>query len=197
MVQTLKSKASDFKTYWNIPMPGRYMPFKEIAAYAGGGIGAYFVINMASMLIVSTNNMLVSGSIGISPTHLYLLYIISTILNIPLTAVRANMVDNTRNKAGKYRPYLISMGLPTVLIVLGYVYFPYSALYNLLPMQIFGYEGGYIAKCAVVLVFNLLLQFFFNFFTRLLYEFVNSHFIVAVAFEITKHHSHARNSATH
>jgi len=27
-----------------------------------------------------------------------------------------------------------------------------------------GYEGGYIAKCVMVLIFNLLLQFFFNFF---------------------------------
>ena len=164
MVQTLKSKVSDFKTYWNIPMPGRYMPFKEIAAYAGGGIGAYFVINMASMLIVSTNNMLVSGSIGISPTHLYLLYIISTIVNIPLTAVRANMVDNTRNKAGKYRPYLLSMGIPTAIISLGYVWFPYEQLNTWFPGEMFGYTTGYVVKCAVILFFNLLLQFFFNFF---------------------------------
>lgn len=160
----LKSKASDLRMYWNIPVPGRYMPFKEIAAYAGGGIGAYFIITMGSLLIVSTNNMIVSASIGVSPTHMYLLYIISTIANIPLTAIRANMVDNTRNKAGKYRPYLLSMGIPTALISLAYVWFPYEALYNLFPMKLMGYEGGYIAKCAMVLFFNLLLQFFFNFF---------------------------------
>ena len=164
MVQTLKSKISDFRTYWNIPMPGRYMPFKEIAAYAGGGIGAYFVITMASQLIVSTNNMLVSGSIGISPTHMYLLYIISTIINIPLTAVRANMIDNTRNKAGKYRPYLLTMGIPTAIISLAYVWFPYENLNTWFPDMIFGYSGGYVVKCAVVMFFNLLLQFFFNFF---------------------------------
>ena len=164
MVQTLKSKVSDFRTYWKIPMPGRYMPFKEIMAYAVGGMGAYLIITMASILIVSTNNMVVSAAVGVSPTHMYILYIISTIANIPLTALRANMVDNTRNKAGKYRPYLLSMGIPTVLISLGYVWFPYDALYNLFPMQIFGYDGGYVAKLAVVLFFNLLLQFFFNFF---------------------------------
>ena len=163
MVQTLKSKVSDFKTYWNIPMPGRYMTFKEIAAYAGGGIGAYFIITMASTLIVSTNNMIISGAVGVSPTHMYLLYIISTILNIPLTAVRANMVDNTRNKAGKYRPYLLSMGIPTALIALAFVWFPYDALYNV-PGQLFGYDTGYILKLVVVMFFNLLLQFFFNFF---------------------------------
>lgn len=164
MANKITSLLSDFRTYWNIPMPNRYMTFKEIAAYAGGGIGAYFIITMSSQLIVSTNNMIVSASIGVSPTHMYLLYIISTIANIPLTAVRANMVDNTRNKAGKYRPYLLSMGIPAALISLAYVWFPYESLYNIFPSQFFGYEGGYVAKCAIVLVFNLLLQFFFNFF---------------------------------
>ncbi len=164
MANKITSLLSDFRTYWNIPMPNRYMPFKEIAAYAGGGIGAYFIITMSSQLIVSTNNMIVSASIGVSPTHMYLLYIISTLANIPLTAVRANMIDNTRNKAGKYRPYLLSMGIPSALISLAYVWFPYDALYTVFPSQVFGYDGGYVAKCAIVLVFNLLLQFFFNFF---------------------------------
>lgn len=145
-------------------MPGRYMTFKEIAAYAGGGIGAYFLIYMGKQLIVTTSNMIVGGAIGVSPTHMYVLYIIATLANVPLTAIRANMIDNTRNKAGKYRPYLLTMGIPTALIALGYVYFPYESLYDWFPMQIFGYEGGYVLKCAVVLVFNLLLLFFYNFF---------------------------------
>ncbi len=164
----LKNKVTDgvskVKTYWKTPMAGRYMTFKEIAAYSGGGIGAYFIITMGNALLVNINNMIVGGAIGLDPTHMYVLYLIATISNIPLTAIRANMIDNTRNKAGKYRPYLISMGIPTALIVLGYVYFPYQSLYNLFPMTIFGYEGGYVAKCAVILIFNLLLQFFFKFF---------------------------------
>ncbi len=164
LIKNLKSKASDVKLYWNIPMPGRYMPFKEIAAYAGGGIGAYFIIVMGSNLIVNAQNMIVGGAIGISPTHMYLLYLIATFVNIPLTALRASMIDNARNKAGKYRPYILSMGIPTVAIVLSYVWFPYDKLYDIFSMQLFGYEGGYVAKCAVVLIFNLLLQFFFNFF---------------------------------
>lgn len=164
----LKAKAtgliSNVKTHWKTPAKGRYMPYKEIAAYAGGGIGAYFLINMGSNLLVSTTNMIVGAAIGVSPTHMYLLYIISTLINVPLTAVRANMIDNTRNKAGKYRPYLISMGIPTALISLAYVWFPYESLYEWFPNEAFGFEGGYIVKCITVLIFNLLLIFFFNFF---------------------------------
>ncbi len=164
MISKAKSLLSDVKTYWKIPLPGRYMPFKEIAAYAGGGIGAYFIITMASQLIVSTNNLLVSGAIGISFTDIYVLYLISTFANIPLTAIRANMVDNSRNRAGKYRPYLLTMGIPTALISLAYVWFPYESLYEWFPNTVFGMEGGYFAKLVLVLFFNLLLQFFFNFF---------------------------------
>ena len=29
------------KTYWREPKPGSYMPFREVASYAGGGIGAF------------------------------------------------------------------------------------------------------------------------------------------------------------
>lgn len=165
MANKINSILSDARTYWKIPMPGRYMTFKEIAAYAGGGIGAYFLIYMGGQLAVNINNMIVGGAIGLSPTHMYILYVIATLSNIPLTAIRANMIDNTRNKAGKYRPYLISMGIPTIIIALAYVWFPYDMLYDMFPGEIFNLDGGYVAKAAVVLIFNLLLQFFFNFFS--------------------------------
>ena len=152
------------KTYWRSPKPGSYMPFREVAAYAGGGIGADFVITVASTLIVSATNMIIGGAIGVAPTDMYVLYLIATIANIPLTAVRAQMVDNTRGKGGKYRPYLLTMGIPTAVISICYVWFPYERLDGWFPGTLFGRAGGYVATCAAVLVFNLLLQFFFQFF---------------------------------
>jgi Na+/melibiose symporter-like transporter len=150
--------------YWKEPPRGKYMPIKEVAAYAFGGIGAYFIIQLGSTLIVSTTNIIVANAIGVGPMHSYVIYLIATILNIPLTAVRANMVDNTRGKGGKYRPYLLSMGIPTALIALIYVWFPYEQMYHLFPGKIFGYDKGYWIKVAVVFICNLALHFFFNFF---------------------------------
>ena len=139
--------------------------FKEIAAYSFGGIGAYFIITMGTNLLVNTTNMIVGGAIGVAPTDMYILYIISTLANIPLTAVRANMIDNTRGKGGKYRPYLLSMGLPTAIVALAYVWFPYEKLGIIFGTgMIFGKSVSYVITCAMVLVFNLLLQFFYNFF---------------------------------
>lgn len=170
MINKIKSILSDARVYWNLPMPGRYMTFKEIAAYAGGGIGAYFLITMGTNLAINTNNMIVGAAIGVAPTHMYILYILATLVNIPLTAVRATMIDNTKSKAGKYRPYLISMGIPTAIISLVYVWFPYEQLDTWFPSVAYldaqgnGVLMGYVVKCVVVLLLNFLLQFFFNFF---------------------------------
>lgn len=155
---------NNVKYYWNDPPKGRYMNFKEIFAYSFGGIGAYFVIQLGSTLIVSTTNTIVANAIGVLPTHVYIIYILATILNIPLTGVRANMVDNTRGKGGKYRPYLLSMGIPTALIAILYVWFPYQQLYYWFPGTTFNLENGYILKCMFVFIFNLALHFFFFFF---------------------------------
>lgn len=167
-ISDLKAKASGIvdyaRFYWKEPPKGKYMSLKEIAAYSGGGIGAYFIIYIGNALLVSTTNMIVGGAIGVAPTDMYIIYLISTFLNIPLSALRANMIDNTRSKAGKYRPYLLSMGIPTVLIAIGYVWFPYDRLSMIFTSDIFGKSGGYFATCVVVFIFNILLHFFFYFF---------------------------------
>lgn len=162
--QKIGSVIDNVRYYWNDPPKGKYMNFKEIAAYAVGGIGSYFIISMGMALLVSTTNMIVGGAIGIAPMDMYVLYLISTLANIPLTAIRANKVDNTRGKGGKYRPYLISMGIPSAIISIVYVWFPYNALYSIFTQPMLGKDGGYIAKCVVVLLLNLGLQYYFNFF---------------------------------
>ncbi|MBQ7203776.1 MAG: MFS transporter [Eubacterium sp.] len=163
-VAKAKNTISDVKSYWKVPPKGKYMTFKEIGAYAFGGIGAYFIIQLGSTLIVSTTNIIVSTAIGVSPSHSYIIYLIATILNVPLTAVRANMVDNTRGKGGKYRPYLLSMGIPTAIVALIYVWFPYELMYSMFPGKMLGYEKGYWIKLVVVFICNLALHFFFFFF---------------------------------
>lgn len=162
--EKIGSVVDNLKYYWKEPPKGKYMNFKEIAAYAVGGIGSYFIISMGMALLVSTTNMIVGGAIGIAPMDMYVLYLISTLANIPLTAIRANKVDNTRGKGGKYRPYLISMGIPSAIIAIVYVWFPYNALYSIFTQPMLGKDGGYIAKCVVVLLLNLGLQYYFNFF---------------------------------
>lgn len=166
---SLKEKAinliDNVRYYWKKPPKGRYMSFKEIASYAFGGIGAYLIVCMSIPCILGATNVFLSGTIGIGLTDMYIMYVIGVLAGIPLTGLRANIVDNTRNKAGKYRPYLLRMGIPCSVIFVMMVWFPYDKLRLIVgDGEIFGRSAEYVAKCAVVLAFNIALQFFYYFF---------------------------------
>lgn len=143
---------SDAKIYWKRPPAGRYMPYKEIVSYAVGGIGAYFLIYVIQQLTLAVNNFIIGNVIGIQPGILYVIYVISVISGFPSTAIRATIIDNTRNKKGKYRPYIMSMGIPTCILAIGFVLVPYENI-----------ESQYI-KAAIILLFNIGFQFFYMFF---------------------------------
>ncbi len=165
----LKQKASNgismVKKHWKNPMQGRQMPFREIAAYSGGGIGAYMIITMGTACLLAANNTLLSSVLGIDPTDMYVMYVIAVLANVFLTGIRANIIDNTRNKAGKYRPYIVRMAIPAAIICNIMVWFPYAKLSDWLgDGMIFGETKAYIAKCAIVMVLNLFLHFFYYFF---------------------------------
>lgn len=165
LVEKAKAGLSKVRTYWKTPPLGRYMPFREIAAYAGGGIGAYFVITLGTACILGTGNTLISSTLGVDATDMYIMYVIAVLANIPLTGIRANIIDNTRNKAGKYRPYIVSMAIPTAIICILMVWFPYDKLGALVGEGTwFGETRAYVAKCALILIFDLILHFFYYFF---------------------------------
>ena len=131
-IASLKQKVTtlvdNVKYYWKEPPKGRYMSFKEIGSYAFGGIGAYLIVSMSYICMLATTNVFITGTIGITPTDMYILYVIATVASIPLTGLRATIVDNTRNKAGKYRPYILMMGIPSAVLFIAMVWFPYDKL---------------------------------------------------------------------
>lgn len=138
------------KLYWNKPPHGRYMPFKEIASLAFGGMGVKFICYAVQLMLLSVGNTLIGNTIGIPPQPLYLIYILSIISSFPLTAVRARMVDSAKNGKGRFRPYIFTMAIPTVILAMGFTWMPYD------KMTLFW-------KCFTVLMFNIGFQFFYNF----------------------------------
>lgn len=151
LVGMVRGGVSKVKTYWKTPPLGNYMNFKEIVSLAGGGIGIKFIITCVSEVLLSSTNYFVGNTIGISPMNMYLIYVIAVLASFPLTMFRAYIIDNAKNRKGKYRPYLVSMGLPTVVLAIGYFWMPYEKM------------ESQLLKCIVVLLFNIGFQFFYNF----------------------------------
>lgn len=150
----MKNKALNLllsiKEHWKIAPEGRFIPFKEIVSLAVGGIGVKFIVYCVSTMILSVGNTLIGNTIGIPPTSIYFIYILSVVASFPLTALRAKMIDNSKSMKGKYRPYILTMGLPTVLLGIGFIWAPYE----MMSMPV---------KCLTVLLFNIGFQFFYNF----------------------------------
>lgn len=140
----------DLKIYWNEPPHGRYMPFKEIASLAVGGMGVKFICYAVQLMILSVGNTLIGNTIGIPPRELYVIYILSVIASFPLTAIRAKIIDNSGNKKGKFRPYIFTMAIPTVILAIGFTYMPYDSM-------------NMLWKCITVLLYNIGFQFFYMF----------------------------------
>ncbi|MEE1010487.1 MAG: MFS transporter [Acutalibacteraceae bacterium] len=148
---TVVSATKNFISGWKTPPEGRYMTFKEIASLSGGGIGVRAITYCVSQMILSVGNSLIGNTIGIDPIPLYIIYVISLLSGFPLTALRARMIDNTRSMKGKYRPYLITMGIPTTVLGMAFTLMPYEHM-------------TLTAKCVTVLLFNIGFQFFYNFY---------------------------------
>lgn len=149
--EKITSVFQNFKQYWKTPPKGRYMPYKEIVSLSIGGIGVKFIVYCVNQMILVVGNTLIGNTIGINPSALYTIYIISVLSGFPLTALRAKMIDNTRSMKGKYRPYILTMGIPTVILGVGFVWMPYEHM-------------SLLVKCIVVLAFNIGFQFFYNFY---------------------------------
>lgn len=149
--EKITSVFQNFKQYWKTPPKGRYMPYKEIASLSIGGIGVKFIVYCVNQMILVVGNTLIGNTIGINPSALYAIYIISVLSGFPLTALRAKMIDNTRSMKGKYRPYILTMGIPTVILGIGFIWMPYEHM-------------SLIVKCIIVLAFNIGFQFFYNFY---------------------------------
>lgn len=151
----IKEKAiqlsDDIRLYWKKPPLGRYMSFREIISLAVGGFGIQLIVFCAQNMIISIGNTLLSNTIGIAPKPMYVIYILSVILSFPLTALRGKIIDSSRSKKGRYRPFVFSMGLPTAILAIGFVFMPYERM-------------SMLAKCITVLLFNIGFQFFYMFY---------------------------------
>ncbi len=115
----IKSVVSDVKQHWKDPKDGSYVPYKEVVIFSGGGIGVKTVNSMVSQINMSATCLLVGSIYKLSPSNIFVLFVISNIISILKTPIVSILVDNTNTKMGKFRPYLLWAGIPCLIGVIG------------------------------------------------------------------------------
>lgn len=127
----VKDLVSSVKTHWTTPPEGRYVPYKEIAAYSVGGIGVKFVIYTAWYIGLSATSLLAGSAMGLKNGDLVKLTMIATVIGIFLVPLRGMIIDNTRSSKGKFRPYLLYTGIPSGILLTGFAFLPFESMsYN-------------------------------------------------------------------
>ncbi len=149
---------NNFALHWKTPALGNYVPYKEIISYGVGGMGVKFVMSFADQIALTATSFLVGNTIGIKPMHLQFMAVASTLVGFLITILRSYIIDNSRLKMGKFRPWIAIMGIPTVLTSIAFVWMPYETM-------------SYAEKVAAVFIcFNILQcfsPFYMNCFTDL------------------------------
>lgn len=121
-----KEKWGEIKSNWRTPPKKKYVPYREIAAYSVGGAGVYFIISVVGMIGLNVGSMIVGASIGIAALDLQTMNVVATLIGLITAPTRAMLFDNTRSKMGKFRPYILTMGLPTAFFGTLLVWLPYE-----------------------------------------------------------------------
>ncbi|MEE1320923.1 MAG: MFS transporter [Acutalibacteraceae bacterium] len=133
-----KSILSDAKAQWKVPGEGKYVPYKEVASYAVGGAGVYFITSLVGIISLNAGSMIVGASIGLKAMDIQTMNVISTLIMLLIAPTRAMLFDNTKSKMGKFRPYILFLGLPTAILGTVFVYLPYETMqYNQKLISVF------------------------------------------------------------
>lgn len=119
---------TDVTSHWSKPKKGNYLSYKEIAAYSVGGMGQSMIAYFIGQLGFSASSMLLAATIGLRPMHIQTMMTIQTILNVLFFVIRGKLVDNTRTKWGRFRPYIAVMGIPLVILSVVYLFLPFETM---------------------------------------------------------------------
>lgn len=118
----------DVVHHWNKPGGKNQVSYKEIVNLGLGGMGQQFALALTGYLGLTVGNTLIGSTIGITPMHIQYMAMISTVLNLFFTILRGKIVDNTRTKWGRFRPYIAIMGFPIIAMAALYIYLPVPTL---------------------------------------------------------------------
>jgi len=116
------------KNEWNTPAPGNYVSYKEIVALGAGGMGPEFSGSLSGRMSLSADADLMGQALGLRPMDMTYVSNIQKFVDIFLYALRAKIVDNTRTKWGRFRPYIATIGFLLTAISMIFVYLPFDSM---------------------------------------------------------------------
>lgn len=148
---TALSAVKEVTSHWSKPGRGNFVSYKEVLNLGLGGMGQQFVMIMTGYLGLSAGNTLLGSTLGLRPMHLQYMAMAQTVLSVFFCILRGKIVDNTRTRYGRFRPYIALMGFPIVLL---------TAIFIFLPFETMGYTSRLIASFAFAITVSMVSPLF-------------------------------------
>lgn len=123
----LTNLAYDVRSFWQKPRKNEYVSYKEVFYFSVGGMGIKSLGSILSYMTLASTCLLFASVYGLSPRHFVILTVITNVISLVKTPFVSMLVDNTHTKIGKFRPYLLWAGIPTVIGLIGMAYVPLDA----------------------------------------------------------------------
>lgn len=102
----IKSLFASLKNGWSTPPKGRYLTFKEMACYGFSGLGVSFIVNVITAVITATQ---IPYIYEIDVIHGTIIFSIVGVSNLLIQPFFGKMLQNTKTKIGRYKPYIIGI----------------------------------------------------------------------------------------
>ena len=123
----VKDFFSNLKANWySSRNEGEYLGYKEILSYSLGSSGVNGLGNLVIFSSLTSATILIGSIYHISPFMIYLMTSVITFISLVKTPIISSWMDNTKGKRGKFRPFLIWMGIPTLIITILIPFVPLS-----------------------------------------------------------------------
>lgn len=97
---------TSLKNGWSTPPKGRYLTFKEMACYGFSGLGVSFIVNVITAVITATQ---IPYIYEIDVIHGTVIFSIVGVSNLLIQPFFGKMLQNTKTKIGRYKPYIIGI----------------------------------------------------------------------------------------
>jgi len=146
---------SNLKANWRTSTKDReYLGYKEILSYSFGSGGVNGLGSLVVYTSLTSSTILIGSLYQLSPFIMYLMMSFLTLINLIKTPILSTIMDNTKGKRGKFKPYLIWMGIPTMILVSLLPFVPLSWI-DIPVMTIFS-EPLNLAGLAIFIIHVLL-----------------------------------------
>lgn len=160
--EKIASAGKYIKKFWNHPpSENRHLSLKEMGAYGVGSMGCSFILNIGYLLFTQT---LIPRFYGIPAIHGTIIFCIAAFLQLIFAPLFGNLVDNTKTKWGKVKPYfLIISPIFTVVTILA----SWTPQFEGMDAQLFSTIFAY-ATCIPALFLQQIYANLFNYYPSLM-----------------------------